>query len=89
MLKSVKTKVILISTLTCLILIGTLSFLYLYSLDFLKYSVKEQNNITDILTKIEHISEFSSLSVIIIIAVFIIISILITLYLSQIGRAHV
>ena len=83
MLKSVKTKVILISTLTCLILIGTLSFLYLYSLDFLKYSVKEQNNITDILTKIEHISEFSSLSVIIIIAVFIIISILITLYLSR------
>ena len=83
MLQSVKTKVILISTLTCLILIGTLSFLYLYSLDFLKYSVKEQNNITDILTKIEHISEFSSLSVIIIIAVFIIISILITLYLSR------
>ncbi len=82
MSKSVKTKVIIVSALTVLILIGMLSFLYLNSILHLKDIVNEQN-IVNMSSEIENMVKFSLLSVVVIISTFILSSILISIYLSQ------
>ena len=76
MFKSVKTKVIIVSAFTGLILIGMLSFLYLNS-------VLQLKNIVNMSSEVEDMMKFSIITVIIIISTFILSAILISIYLSQ------
>ncbi|MCI8640642.1 MAG: cell wall metabolism sensor histidine kinase WalK [Clostridia bacterium] len=82
MFKSVKTKVIIVSVLTGLILIGSLSFLYLNSILHLKDIVNEQN-IMNLSSEIQNMTKSACLYVAIIIGAFLLSSILISIYLSR------
>lgn len=76
MFKSVKTKVIIVSVFTGLILIGILSFLYLNS-------VLQLKNIVNMSSEVENMMKNSLIIVVIIISTFILSTILISIYLSQ------
>ena len=76
MFKSVKTKVIIVSVFTGLILIGILSFLYLNS-------VLQLKNIVNMSSEVENMMKNSLISVVIIISTCIFSTILISLYLSH------
>ena len=76
MFKSVKTKVIIVSVFTDLILIGILSFLYLNS-------VLQLKNIVNMSSEVENMMKNSLIIVVIIISTFILSTILISIYLSQ------
>lgn len=82
MFKSVKTKVIIVSVLTGLILIGSLSFLYLNSILHLKDIVNEQN-IMNLSSEIQNMTKSTCLYVAIIMGAFLLSSILISIYLSR------
>ena len=83
MYKNIKSKIILISIITCLVLIGSLSFLYLISISEIENIINQENNISEILKRTDDIYLFARTSVIIVIALFILIAILISSFLSK------
>lgn len=83
MYKNIKYKIILSLVIICLLFIGSLSFLYLNSINEIQNIIKQGNNIIDISKNIEEIYISARTHVIIISIAFIIISIFISLILSR------
>ena len=83
MYKNIKFRVILISVITGMLLIGVLSFLYLNSIGDIKNLIVEGKSITEILLNIDNINLDAKIAVIAIFSVFVIMSILIISVLSR------
>ncbi len=83
MYKNVKSRIILISIIVGLLLIGSLGFLYLTSINKIQNILNEENNIQAIIQKTQNIYSNSEISIAIIIFTFIVISVLISLYLYR------
>ena len=83
MYKNVKTKIILISIITGLILIGSLSFIYVKSISEIQNTINQGNNILEITQKIDNIYLNAQISITIIIVLFIVIAILISIFLAR------
>ena len=83
MYKNVKSRIILISVIVGLFLIGSLGFLYLTSINKIQNILNEENNIQAIIQKTQNIYSNSEISIAIIIFTFIVISVLISLYLYR------
>lgn len=83
MYKNVKSKIILISVIVGLIIIGSLSFLYLTSISEIQNIIKQGNDIQEIRQKIDNIYLNAKISISIITVLFIVISILISAFLSR------
>lgn len=83
MYKNVKSRIILISVIVGLLLIGSLGFLYLTSINKIQNILNEENNIQAIIQKTQNIYSNSEISIAIIIFTFIVISVLISLYLYR------
>ena len=83
MYKNIKFRVILISVITGILLIGVLSFLYLNSIGDIKNLIVEGKSITEILLNIDNINLDAKIAVIAIFSVFVIMSILIISVLSR------
>ena len=83
MYKNIKTKIIIVSVLTGLILLGSLSFLYLKSITEIQKVVTTTNSISEVVSEIDVILLQSKTSIIIISALFILVTILISLFLSR------
>lgn len=83
MYKNVKSRIILISVIVGLLLIGSLGFLYLTSINKIQNILNEENNIQVIIQKTQNIYSNSEISIAIIIFTFIVISVLISLYLYR------
>lgn len=83
MYKNVKSRIILISVIVGLLLIGSLGFLYLTSINKIQNILNEENNIQAIIQKTQNIYSNSEISIAIIIFTFIVISVLIALYLYR------
>lgn len=83
MYKNVKSKIILISVIVGLIIIGSLSFLYLTSISEIQNIIKQGNAIQEISQKIDNIYLNAKISIAIITIIFIVISILISAFLSK------
>ena len=72
MYKNIKYKIILISVITSLILIGSLSFLYLNSINEIQNVINNETGISEVIKNIDGIYWNAKVSVIVIVAVFII-----------------
>ena len=83
MYKNVKSRIILISVIVGLLLIGSLGFLYLTSINKIQNILNEENNIQAIIQKTQNIYSNSEISIAIIIFTFMAISVLIALYLYR------
>lgn len=83
MYKNVKSRIILISVIVGLLLIGSLGFLYLTSINKIQNILNVENNIQAIIQKTQNIYSNSEISIAIIIFTFIVISVLISLYLYR------
>ena len=83
MYKNIKFRVILISVITGMLLIGVLIFLYLNSIGDIKNLIVEGKSITEILLNIDNINLDAKIAVIAIFSVFVIMSILIISVLSR------
>ncbi|MBQ2938246.1 MAG: ATP-binding protein [Clostridia bacterium] len=83
MFKNIKSKIILISVITGLVLIGSLSFLYLSSINDIQTIIEQESNISEIIPRVNEIYLQARTSIIIIIALFIFIAILISGFLSR------
>lgn len=83
MLKNIKFKIILISVITSLVLIGSLSVLYLSSINDIQAIIGHESNISEIIPKVNEIYLEARTSIIIIISLFILIAILISAFLSR------
>ena len=83
MYKNIKSKIILISIIVGIILIGSLSFLYLTSISEIQNIINQGNDIQEIIQKINNIYLNAKISISIIIVVFIVISIIISTFLSR------
>ena len=83
MYKSVKSKIILISVIIGLILIGSLSFLYLTSISEIQNIISQENNIEEIIQKVSDIYSNAKISISAIIVLFIVMSMLISTFLSR------
>ena len=83
MYKNVKSKIILISVIISLILIGSLSFLYLTSISEIQNIYSQENDIGIVCTKIENIYQQAKISIAIIVVLYIVIAVLISAFLSR------
>lgn len=83
MFKNIKTKIILISVIIGLMLLGSLSFLYLSSIKDIQIIIGQENDISEVMQRVSEIYLHAKTSIIIIIALFIFISILISGFLSR------
>lgn len=83
MFKNIKSKVILFSVIIGLVLIGSLSFLYLTSISEIQNIISQENNISEIVEKINDIYIHARTSIVIVIGLFIFIAILISSFLSK------
>ena len=83
MYKNVKSKIILISVIIGLILIGSLGFLYLTSISEIQNIYSHESDITVVWTRIENIYQQAKVSIAIIVALYIVIAILISTFLSK------
>ena len=83
MYKNVKSKIILISFIIVLILIGSLSILYLTSISEIQNIISQEYNIEEITQKIGNIYFDAKTSVAIIIFLFIVMSMIISAFLSR------
>lgn len=72
MYKNIKSKIILISVIISLIIIGSLSFLYLNSINEMQNIINNENGISEVIKNIDRIYWNAKVSVIVIVAVFII-----------------
>lgn len=83
MCKNIKSKIILISVITGLVLIGGISFLYLTSINNILRFVEQQNNFSEIIDYINSIYLSAKKSISIVVGLFILISVLISSFLSR------
>ena len=83
MYKNIKTKILIISIITGLILFGGICFLYLNSINQIQNIISQTDNITEIIDKVSKISINAKFSVGISAALFIIITLLISLFLTR------
>ena len=83
MSKNVKHKIIAITTLSTLILIGILSFLYLNSMHQIKEIISDQDTMSEIYTSVIKVYTNAKWSVLIILGAFILIAISISAFLSR------
>lgn len=83
MYKNIKSKIILISVITSLLLLGVLSFLYLDSINEIKDIISQGEEISKIVKNVEGIFARAKTSIIIIITVFGIAAISISAFLSK------
>lgn len=83
MYKNVKSKIILVSVIVGLILVGSLSYLYLTSISEIQGICSQENDINVLFTKIEDIYRQAKISTSTIIILYIIISITVSSYLSR------
>lgn len=83
MYKNVKSKIILISVIIGLILIGSLGYLYLTSISEIQGICGQENDMSVLFTKIEGIYKQAKISITIIIILYIVIAIIISSFLSK------
>ena len=83
MYKNIKTKIIIVTFIVSMILIGTLGFLYLYSINEMRNVFGQGSNIQDAMNKLNEIYYTGKISVIIVTCVFVLISLLIIVFLSR------
>ena len=83
MYKNVKSKIILISVIIGLILIGSLGYLYLISISEIQGICGQENDMSVLFTKIEGIYKQAKISITIIIILYIVIAIIISSFLSK------
>lgn len=83
MYKNIKSRIIIISVLIGLILIGTIGFIYINSVNQIQNIVQVENNISEIAESVKQMYKQAKMLVIIIIAVFILASILMSAVLSK------
>ncbi len=83
MYKNVKSKIILISVIIGLILIGSLGYLYLTSISEIQGICCQENDMSVLFTKIEGIYKQAKISITIIIILYIVIAIIISSFLSK------
>ena len=83
MYKNVKSKIILISVIIGLILIGSLSFLYLTSISEIQVFCGQEHDITTFVKKIDYMYKQAEISIITIIILYIVIAIIISSFLSK------
>lgn len=83
MYKNIKFKVILISVITSVLLIGILSFLYLNSISDIRNVIMEGSSITEVLSNIDNINLGAKITVIAIFSIFTLMCILIISVLSR------
>ena len=83
MYKNVKSKIILISVVIGLILIGCLGFLYITAISEIQSIMNQGNDISVILAKTDNIYQQARISTYIIVIIYIVIAILISAYLSR------
>ena len=83
MYKNVKSKIILISVIIGLILIGSLGFLYITSISEIKNIVNQGNDISVVLTKVDNMYQQARISIAIIVILYIVIVALISTFLSR------
>ena len=83
MCKNIKSKIILISVITGLVLIGGISFLYLTSINNILSFVEQQNNFSEIIDYINSIYLSARKAISIVVGLFILISVLISSFLSR------
>ena len=83
MYKNIKSKIILISVIIGLILIGGLSFLYLTSISEIQKIYSQESDIGIVLTKIDNIYQQAKISIAIIIILYFSIAILISAFLAR------
>lgn len=83
MYKNVKSKIILISVIIGLILIGSLGYLYLTSISEIQGICGQENDMSVLFTKIEEIYKQAKISITIIIILYIVIAIIISSFLSK------
>lgn len=83
MYKNVKSKIILITVIVGLILIGSLSFLYMTSISEIQSIYSQENDMGIVWTRIEKIYQQAKISITIIVILYIVIAILISTFLSR------
>ena len=81
--KNVKPKIILISVIIGLVLIGSLSFLYLTSISEIQSIISKGNDIGVVLTEVDNIYQKAKISISIIVILYIVIAMFITSFLSR------
>ena len=83
MYKNIKSKIILISVIIGLMLIGSLGFLYLTSISEIQNIYSQENDIGVVWTKIENIYQQARISIAVIVVLYIVIVVLISAFLSR------
>lgn len=83
MYKNVKSKIILISVIIALILIGSLGFLYITSISEIQNILNQGNDISVVLTKVDNMYQQAKISIAIIVILYIVIVALISAFLSR------
>ena len=83
MYKNIKSKIILISVIIGLILIGSLSFLYLTSIAEIQTIYSNENDISIVVSQIEKVYKQAKISITIIVVLYIAIAVLISGFLSR------
>ena len=83
MYKNIKSKIILISVIIGLILIGSLSFLYLTSIAEIQTIYSNENDISIVVSQIEKVYKQAKISITIIVVLYITIAVLISGFLSR------
>ncbi len=81
--KNVKTKIILISVIICLILIGSISFLYLSSINQIQNFMGKESDISIVAAETNRIYQQAKISIGIIIVLYAVIAIIIASFLSK------
>ena len=83
MYKNVKSKIILISVIIGLMLLGSLGFLYLTSINEIQNTINQGNDVHEITERINEIYLSAKITISIIIVIFIVVTILISSFLSK------
>lgn len=83
MFKNIKFRIILIIVIISLMIIGSLGFFYLFSINDIQTIINQEDNISEIAKKVNDIYSNAKTSIIIIISIFIFFSILVSVFLSR------
>lgn len=83
MYKNIKSKIVLISVITCLVFIGSLSFLYLNSINEVQYIINNESGIYEVTKNVNDIYISARNSIIIVAVLFMVVTVSILFYLSK------
>lgn len=83
MYKNIKSKIVLISVITCLVFIGSLSFLYLNSINEVQYIINNESDIYEVTKNVNDIYISARNSIIIVAVLFMVVTVSILSYLSK------